>query len=200
MAYFRYNIFVTIAGISSYLAFSVFVPYYFAHAQSSSNVQCAKALSEAKEICTLQPVIAATFATPGAGIAETAQVQFSDNFQNEVKYAAAAKNCDEKIKYCESQCPQTSNPGIGFGDQNNGPSGTTSICRETLGGYYEAYLAQSEAYRAAKERFQAIIAAASASPPSAPTPTPTPTPTRSPTSDPDETKSPSQRFWGFGNF
>lgn len=193
MAYFQYNIFVTIAGISSYLAFSVCGPYHFAQAQSTSNTQCVKALSEAKEICTRQPELSTTPPASGAGISETAQAQFNDAFLNEVRLAAMAKECDKAINICESQCPQASSPSGGFGDRESGPSSTTSICRETLSSYYEAYLAQSETYRSAKERYQAIIAAASA-PPS----TPTPSPDRSPTSDTNETQNPPQRIWGFG--
>lgn len=188
MAYFHYNIFVTIAGISSYLAFSVCGAFHFAQAQSPSNTQCVKALSEAKEICTRQPELSTTPPTSGAGITETAQTQFSDAFLNEVRLAAMAKECDKTISICESQCPQASNPSSGFGDRESSPSGTASICRETLNSYYETYLAQSEAYRSAKERYQAIIAAASAAPS-------TPTPTRSPT---NETQQPNPTSWGFG--
>lgn len=199
MACFQYNLFVTIAGISSYLAFSVCGPYHFALAQSPSNTQCVKALSEAKEICTRQPELSTTPPTSGAGITETAQTQFSDAFLNEVRLAAMAKECDKTISICESLCPQASNPGGGFADRESSPSGTASICRETLNSYYETYLAQSEAYRSAKERYQAIIAAASATPspvaPAAPNPDQAPT---SATSDSTETQNPSQRFWGFG--
>jgi hypothetical protein len=194
MAYFQSNIFVTIAGISSYLAFSVCGPYHFAHAQSPSNTQCVKALSEAKEICTRQPALAITPPASGAGITETAQAQFSDAFLNEVRLAAMAKECDKAINICESQCPQASNPSSNFGDRESSPSGTTSICRETLSSYYETYLALSREYSSQKEQFKAIVDTAGATPLS----TPTPTPTRSPANDTSETQEPSQRFWGFG--
>jgi hypothetical protein len=194
MAYFQSNIFFTIAGISSYLALSVCGPYHFAHAQSPSNTQCVKALSEAKEICTRQPALAITPPASGAGITETAQAQFSDAFLNEVRLAAMAKECDKAINICESQCPQASNPSSNFGDRESSPSGTTSICRETLSSYYETYLAQSEAYRSAKERYQAIITAASATSLAAPVPTPA----RTPTSDSNQIQQPNPTSWGFG--
>lgn len=205
MIHFQTNIFATILEFSSYLAFSVSGAFQFAHAQSPSNAQCVKALEEAEAICARQPELAITYPTPGAGIAATAQIQFSDAVTNEIRYLAAAKNCDEKIKHCESLCLQASSSGGGFGDRDNGSSGTTSICRETLGHYYEAYLAESARYKAEKQRWEEIIAAASSTPtPSLeglPAPAPTPSPDRVPTSDSTETQqSPRQRIWGFGNF
>ncbi len=188
MAYFQINIFVTIAGISSYLAFSVCGPYHFAHAQSPSNTQCVKALSEAEEVCTRIPELKTTPPTTGAGISELAQDQFNDAFINEVRLAAMAKECDKAISICESRCPQASNPSSNFGDRESSPSGTTSICRETLSSSYETYLALSRDYSSQKQGYKAMIDAASAAPS-------TPTPTRSPT---NETQQPSQRFWGFG--
>ncbi|MBK8203923.1 MAG: hypothetical protein IPK68_16940 [Bdellovibrionales bacterium] len=158
------------------------------HAQSPSNTQCVKALSEAKEICTRQPALAITPPASGAGITETAQAQFSDAFLNEVRLAAMAKECDSAISICEAMCPQASNPSSSFGDRESSPSGTTSICRETLSSYYETYLALSRDYSSQKQGYKAMIDAASAVPS-------TPTPTRSPT---NETQQPSQRFWGFG--
>lgn len=196
MAYFQYNIFVTIAGFSSYLAFSVCGPYHFAQAQSASNTECVNTLNEAKETCEHSPEVQITYPSPSDGLAVMSESQISNAIINEARFAAKAKECDKAINICESQCPQASNPGGGFGDRDNGPSsGTKSICRETLSSYYEAYLAESERYRSEIQRFQAIKDAASAPPP-----TPTPSPDRSPTSDTNETQNPPQRIWGFGNF
>lgn len=141
MAYFQYNIFVTIAGILSYLVFSVCGPCHFAHAQSASSAQCVKALNEAKEICTRQPQLSITPPASGAGIAETARAQFNDAFINEVRLAVMAKECDKAINICAFSALKQVARVEGLQTDRSTPAAPLDLL--SFSSYYEVYLGKS---------------------------------------------------------
>ncbi|MBK7843766.1 MAG: hypothetical protein IPJ71_08740 [Bdellovibrionales bacterium] len=132
MAYFQYNIFVTIAGFSSYLAFSVCGPYHFAQAQSASNTQCVNALNEAKETCEHSPEVQITYPSPSDGLAVMSESQISNAIINEARFAAKAKECDKAINICESQCPQASNLVEGLETATTAPLPAQNLFVEKL--------------------------------------------------------------------